>query len=120
MATVKDKGERNFRLGSYKNSDFPVDLDFNKIKVGKTTLSNDVALDLDRVISRSYTTSRKRYKRENVIRAIERNNVKELRAISEFFYRYSGIYSRLCRYMAYLFRYDLFITPMRFDTKVKD
>ena len=120
MATVKDKGERNFRLGSYKNSDFPVDLDFNKIKVGKTTLSNDVALDLDRVISRSYTTSRKRYKREDVIRAIERNNIKELRAISEFFYRYSGIYSRLCRYMAYLFRYDLFITPMRFDTKVKD
>lgn len=34
-----------------------------------------------------------------------------MREISNFFYRSSGIYSRLCRYMAYLYRYDWFITP---------
>jgi len=119
LATVKDKNERNFRLEYGKNANIPVDLDFNKIKVGKTILSNDVALDLDRVVSRRMG-SRKRYTREDVIKAIEKNDVKTLRRISEFFFRYSGIYSRLCRYMAYLFRYDLFITPMVFDKKIKD
>jgi len=34
-----------------------------------------------------------------------------MREISNFFYKTSGIYSRLCRYMAYLYRYDWFITP---------
>jgi hypothetical protein len=34
-----------------------------------------------------------------------------MRSISDFFYKTSGIYSRLCRYMAYLYKYDWFITP---------
>ena len=34
-----------------------------------------------------------------------------MREISNFFYKTSGIYSRLCRYMAYLYKYDWFITP---------
>jgi len=34
-----------------------------------------------------------------------------MRDISNFFYKSSGIYSRLCRYMAYLYKYDWFITP---------
>ena len=34
-----------------------------------------------------------------------------MREISNFFYRTSGIYSRLCRYMARLYKYDWFITP---------
>ena len=34
-----------------------------------------------------------------------------MREISSFFYRTSGIYSRLCRYMARLYKYDWFITP---------
>lgn len=38
-------------------------------------------------------------------------NLNKMRDISNFFYRTSGIYSRLCRYMAYLYKYDWFITP---------
>lgn len=34
-----------------------------------------------------------------------------MREISNFFYKTSGIYSRLCRYMAYLYRYDWAVTP---------
>lgn len=34
-----------------------------------------------------------------------------MREISNFFYKTSGIYARLCRYMAYLYKYDWFITP---------
>ena len=35
----------------------------------------------------------------------------EMRNISDFFYKTSGIYARLCRYLAYLFRYDWYIVP---------
>ena len=38
-------------------------------------------------------------------------DIPTMRDISNFFYRTSGIYSRLCRYMAYLYKYDWFITP---------
>ena len=34
-----------------------------------------------------------------------------MRRISDFFYRTSGIYQRLCRYLAYLYRYDWFLVP---------
>lgn len=46
-----------------------------------------------------------------ILRAIEDGKYNELRDISNFFFRTSGIYSRLCRYMAYLYRYDWFVTP---------
>ncbi len=38
-------------------------------------------------------------------------DIEKMRDISNFFYRTSGIYSRLCRYMAYLYKYDWFVTP---------
>ena len=31
--------------------------------------------------------------------------------ISNYFFKVNGIYSRLCRYMAYLYRYDWMVTP---------
>lgn len=34
-----------------------------------------------------------------------------MRDISNFYYRTSGIYNRLCRYMAYMYRYDWMVTP---------
>jgi len=34
-----------------------------------------------------------------------------MRDISNYFYRISGIYQRICRYMAYMYRYDWLITP---------
>ena len=38
-----------------------------------------------------------------------------MRDISNYFYKISGIYQRLCRYMAYMYRYDWLITPY-YDT----
>ena len=34
-----------------------------------------------------------------------------MRSISNYFYKISGIYRRLCRYMAYMYRYDWLVTP---------
>ena len=117
MATVKDKNERDCRIISNGNNQSG-SLAFNKIKVGNKTLSNDVVLDIGQVITDKYSR-RKKYTKEDVIKAIEQNNLNEQRKISNYFFKTSGIYSRLCRYMAFLFKYDWFITPMIYDEKLK-
>lgn len=43
-----------------------------------------------------------------------------MRGISNFFFKTSGIYSRLCKYMAYLYRYDWILTPYIYTEKEKD
>jgi len=43
-----------------------------------------------------------------------------LRRISNYFFEVSGIYERLCRYFASLYRYDWYITPYVIDNTVKD
>ena len=43
-----------------------------------------------------------------------------LRAISNYFFEVSGLYERLCKYFATLYRYDWYITPYIIDEKVKD
>ena len=117
MATIKDKNERDCRIISNGNNQSG-SLAFNKIKVGNKTLSNDVVLDIGQVITDKYSR-RKKYTKEDVIKTIEQNNLNEQRKISNYFFKTSGIYSRLCRYMAFLFKYDWFITPMIYDEKLK-
>ena len=81
-------------------------VDFSKIKVGVKTLEDAVVDlgDLKRIDKRLAS-------KETILRAIHTCNFEEMREISNFFYKTSGIYSRLCRYMAYLYKYDWFITP---------
>lgn len=81
-------------------------LDYSKIRVGAKTLE-DAVLNIGE------------YKRINpllgdkkeVLMAINTGDIERMRQISNFFYKTSGIYARLCRYMAYLYKYDWFITP---------
>ena len=80
--------------------------DFSKIRVGLKTL-DDAVLTLG-----NYKKVNPRLgDRTQVMRAIVNDDLETMREISLFFYRTSGIYNRLCRYMAYLYRYDWFITP---------
>lgn len=91
---------------------------FNSIRVGKKNLD-------DEGIAISYPQAVKKYgnngkylrpiKREDVEKLLLANNVVELRKLSELYFRKSGIYSRLCRYMANLYRYDMFVTPIVYD-----
>ena len=113
MARFKDKDERDFRL--YKSTpNQKTSLEFNKIKVGKSSLRDDVTLDPD-----FWYKNNRPIRREDVDRAISTNSVKELRRISNYFFNTSGIYSRLCRYMAFLYKYDWFITPVVKDDSLK-
>lgn len=80
-------------------------VDFSKIKLGVQTLT-------DAILTNEYkTTNPTLGDKEYILQAINNNDIPTLRAISDYFYQVSGIYSRLCRYMAYLYRYDWLVTP---------
>jgi hypothetical protein len=80
--------------------------DFSKIRVGLKTLE-DAIVDVG-----TYKRLNPKYgDKENVLNAIYRNDLKQMREISHFFYETSGIYKRLCRYFAYLYKYDWIVTP---------
>ena len=44
----------------------------------------------------------------------------DLEALSEYFYRTDGIYSRTCNYFAQMYRYDWYVTPELYAEKVKE
>ena len=89
-----------------ENSRQYIPTNFNKIRVGIKTL-DDATINIG-----SYKKVNPKYgEKTNVLQAIDRGDLEKMRQISQFFYKTSGIYSRLCRYMAYLYRYDWFITP---------
>lgn len=95
--------------------------DFSKIKVGIKALDDAVYSlgELKRVSPRLAD-------KKTVLNAMQSNDIATMREISNFFYKTSGIYSRLCRYMAYLYRYDWMITPyingcaFSFKSNIKD
>ena len=113
MAFYKEKHQRDFRLHS--GSNIPSSIDFSKIKVGKDTLNGGIS-----TLINYHKSSNRVYDKEAVERAVHRQDIKEMRRISNYFFETSGIYSRLCRYMAYLYRYDWTVTPQRYDNKIKD
>ena len=83
-----------------------VSTDFSKIRVGIKTL-DDATINVGELKRVNPKYGDKTY----VLQAINRGDLKAMREISNFFYKTSGIYSRLCRYMAYLYNYDWLITP---------
>ena len=91
-----------------------VPTDFSKIKVGLKKLEDAVVNMTDNKKSNPRLSD----KRE-VLRALENNDLETLQDISNYFFKTSGIYSRLCRYMAFLYRYDWMLTPYINNNSVK-
>lgn len=89
-------------------------INFNKIKVGAKNL-DDAVLKLGNFIKVNPRLADK----ETVLRAIDTYDLKTMREISNFFYKTSGIYARIIRYLAFMYRYDWYITPYVNDNKVK-
>lgn len=89
-------------------------IDFAKIKVGAKTLDDAVIQlsDLKKVNPRLAN-------KEEVLKAITNGDIELMREISNFFFKTSGIYSRLCKYMANLYRYDWMVTPYVNSDSVK-
>lgn len=90
-------------------------IDFSKIKIGVKSLE-DAILNLGSLKKLNPVFADK----DVVLKAINDNNQKQMREISNFFFKTSGIYSRLCKYMAYLYRYDWMLTPSIYTDKEKD
>ena len=115
MVVAKSTYQRDFNLITSQQT--PETLDFNKIKDGAKTLQGNIEYVLN---WNDEQEGGRRVSRRMIQRAIDQNDAKELRMISNYFYNTSGIYSRLVRYMAYLFRYDYFITPIIYDNKISE
>lgn len=80
--------------------------DFSKIRVGIKSLEDAIITIGD------YKKANPRLgDKQEVLRAMQSNDYATMRDISNFFYKTNGIYSRLCKYMAYMYRYDWMITP---------
>lgn len=86
-------------------------LDFSKMKVGLRKVDNAL-INLG-----SYQKVNKNYGNKTyVLDAINKHDYNTMREISKFFYESSGIYYRLCEYLATLYRYDWYITPYITDS----
>lgn len=93
-------------------------IDFSKIKVGKKTLIDEIAADFGMCAVKKRNS--RVYKQEDIERMMRELRIDELRDASNYFFRKSGIYQRLCRYLAYLYRFDWFITPIVTDKSIKN
>lgn len=97
---VEDLGERDpFDMGFNE-------VDYAKMRVGIKTL-DDAVLKLGAFKDVNPRFSDKQF----ILRAIETHNYDELRQISNYFYESSGIYQRLCEYLAYLYKFDWVVVP---------
>lgn len=106
---------KDFRIVASNETARP-SIDFNKMWVDNKIFRDDVTLNTSQFSQKI----RRKTRRQELERALELRDIKALRALSNYYFIKSGIYSRLCRYMAYLYRYDWMITPIRYDDKIKD
>lgn len=90
-------------------------LDFSKIRIGLQTL-DDAILDLGALKKTNRTYGDK----NTILRALATKNYEQLRKISNYYYEVSGIYERLCKYFAFLYRYDWYVVPYIEDDTVKE
>lgn len=82
------------------------ELDYAKMRVGLKSL-DDAVMNLG-----SYRKVNPNYgNKDFILRAVQNHEYATLREVSDYFYEASGIYQRLCKYLAFLYRYDWFITP---------
>lgn len=91
------------------NLDIPNEkLNFAKWTRGMDVVS-DAVLELDKF-------KKSKYKgvyidEDRITRALEEQDVKFLRGLSNYFYGISGIYARFCKYLAGLLTYDWYAFP---------
>lgn len=80
-------------------------IDFSKMKVGLRTVG-DALINLGNIEQVNKNYGDKAF----ILKSIYKKDYQSLRKISDFFYESSGIYYRLCRYLAFLYRYDWYVT----------
>ena len=89
-------------------------VDYGKIKINTKTL-DDAVLNLGSIQG----VTRGIINKGIIYRALMDNDVVRLREISNYFYKASGIYQRVCNYAATMYRYDWYVVPEVYDEKSK-
>ena len=117
MAQIKKKGfdmvgTEDYQISNEVSNYVPVD--FTKIRVGVKSVS-DAILKLGELRRINPQLADK----TQVLQAIHYCDLEKMRDISNYFYKISGIYQRLCRYMAYMYRYDWLVTPYYSEDNIK-
>lgn len=113
IAEIEAKDRRAAIYGAANRT--PGSMDFNKMKLGKQ-MFEDVALEIGSYSALKTACPQYTNKRQ-IIQAIESGDLNTMREISNFYYKTSGIYNRLVRYMAFMYKYDWFVTPQSLDNK---
>lgn len=90
-----------------------------KIKVGTKTL-DDAILKLGDYSKIRYPGQTRIITKPDVLRALAERDLNALRYISNFYYDISGVYQRVCNYVAFLYRYDWYIAAETYDDSVKE
>ena len=89
------------------------EIDYSKIKIGIKSL-DDAVINLG-----AYKKLNPMMTKENIQQAISRGDIEFMRAASDFYFRISGIYQRLCKHIAGFYRYDWVLTPFVISDKVE-
>ena len=99
---------------SPSDTNHQITTDFSRIKIGAKSLDDAIFKlgDLKKANPRLAD-------KDTILRAIDEYDVKTMREVSNFFYKTSGIYNRIIRYMAFMYRYDWFLTPYINDQSMK-
>ena len=83
-----------------------VPTDYSKLKLGLKSLAGAITLVSD------YSAVEKRlYGKRAVIDSLIKDDLKEQRRISNYYYRTNGLYKSVCNYIASLYRYDWYVVP---------
>ena len=89
-------------------------LEYGKIKINTKTL-DDAVLNLGSI----QNVTRGMINKAVIYRALMDNDVVRLREISNYFYKTSGIYQKVCNYAATMYRYDWYVVPEVYDENTK-
>lgn len=109
FSIVRGKEDTLYQQRNVRYQGIPTD--YNKIKVG-TRVLEDAVYNLGCLKEANPRLADKK----TVLRAIDDKDLPLLREISDYFYKNSGIYARILRYMAFMYRYDWYITPYKNGT----
>ena len=91
--------------------------DYSRVKVGVKYL-DDAVLQLGSM--NKELQGHGYLKKSTILQVISRNDVEEMRAISNFYYHLSGMYERVCNYFADLYRYDWYVAPEILDSSISN
>ena len=92
-------------------------IDYGKIKVGNVKVLSDATINLGTL---KKEIPRNLGNKQLILKALADMDLETLRDVSNYFYRTSGIYQKVCNYFATMYRYDWYVVPEIFDESVKE